>query len=447
MNAPAAPPKVLIADDDASIRLVLSHAFTRAGFQVRATGAAQTLLKWAVEGEGDVVVTDVVMPDENVFEVLPRLRRARPALPVIVMSAQTTLLTAVAAAERGAFEYMPKPFDLDDMVAAARRAIAPGEVAVPARLVRDANLPLIGRSPAMQAVYRTLSRLVGGDEPVLVSGETGSGKTLAARVLHDLGVRRDGPYVVVATAGLSAGEVDARLNGPAGALVEAQRGDLLLEDVDRLAPDAQARLAGLLDAVEGRPHAPRVVATVGAAGVDEGLTDRLRHRLAVAELRMPPLRDRPEDVRELAAAALQRLAAAPGGSSRTLDADALRRLERHRWPGNVRELNNLMRRLVRLHADARLSREAVEAELSAAPTDSEDAEGAAALRLEQAVERLFAAGAPAAGVHERLVAALERPLLSAALAASGGAQLRAAELLGMNRNTLRKRLGDLGLRE
>src|SRR6201986_165296 len=118
------PHKVLIADDDASIRLVLSQAFTRAGFQVRATGAAATLLKWISEGEGDLVVTDVVMPDENVFDVLPRIRKQRPKLPVIVMSARNPLLTAVNAAEIGAFEYMPKPFDLDDMTAAAKRALA-----------------------------------------------------------------------------------------------------------------------------------------------------------------------------------------------------------------------------------------------------------------------------------------------------------------------------------
>ena len=441
----AAPPKVLIADDDASIRLVLSHAFTRAGFQVRATGAAATLLKWAADGEGDVIVTDVVMPDENVFEVLPRIRRARPHLPIIVMSAQTTLLTAVAAAERGAFEYMPKPFDLDHMVAAARRALAPGDVAPPARLVRDANMPLIGRSPAMQAVYRTLSRLVGGDEPVLVSGETGAGKTLAARVLHDLGGRREGPFVGLPAAGLAGAELEARFLGPEGALARAAGGDLLLEDVDRLDGVAQARLVGLLDGIEAMPRPPRLLATAGAPGGEGVLSDALRHRLAVTELKMPALRERPEDVRELAAAALQKLGA--GGAGRSLDGEALRRLERHAWPGNVRELNNLMRRLARLHQGARLGLAAVEAELAVAPDDAEDAEAAAAARLDLAVDRLFAAGAPAAGVHERLVAALERPLLRAALAASGGAQLRAAEMLGMNRNTLRKRLGDLGLRD
>ncbi len=441
----AAAPKVLIADDDNSIRLVLSHAFTRAGFQVRATGAAATLAKWAAEGEGDVIVTDVIMPDENVFEVLPRIRRSRPDLPIIVMSAQTTLLTAVAAAERGAFEYMPKPFDLDDMVAAARRAVAPRGHAAPARATRDADLPLIGRSPAMQAVYRTLSRLLTGDEPVLLTGETGAGKTLAARVLHDLGARRDGAFTTVAVGGLSGAELEARLAGEAGAFARARGGDLLLDGVDRLDGDAQARLAGLLDAQDEAGRAPRLLATAGASGVEEGLAPALRHRLGAVELRMPPLREHPEDVRDLASAALRRLA--DGGTPRSLDGDALRRLERHPWPGNVRELNNLMRRLVRLHAGARLELAAVEAVLSASPEAVGDAEAAAAQRFATAVDDLFAAGAPQPGVHERLVAALERPLLRAALAASGGAQLRAAELLGMNRNTLRKRLGDLGLRD
>ena len=215
--------------------------------------------------------------------------------------------------------------------------------------------------------------------------------------------------------------------------------------MDRLDGDAQARLAGLLDAQDETGRAPRLLATTGASGVEEGLSPALRHRLGAVELRMPPLREHPEDVRDLAAAALRRLA--DGAAPRSLDGDALRRLERHAWPGNVRELNNLMRRLVRLHAGARLDLATVEAALSASPEAVGDAEAGVAQRFATAVDALFAAGAPQAGVHERLIAALERPLLRAALAASGGAQLRAAELLGMNRNTLRKRLGDLGLRD
>ena len=186
--------KILIADDDASIRLVLSQAFVRAGFQVRATGSAATLLKWVSDGEGDLVISDVIMPDENFFDVLPRIRKLRPKLPVIVMSAQNTLLTAVSAAETGAFEYLPKPFDLDDMLVISRRALAKPAASEPvqaqARAARDERLPLIGRSAPMQEVYRTLARLVGAELTVLILGESGAGKELAARALHDLGKRR-----------------------------------------------------------------------------------------------------------------------------------------------------------------------------------------------------------------------------------------------------------------
>ena len=165
----AASKKILIADDDASIRLVLSQAFTRLGYQVRATGNAATLLKWCSDGEGDLVVTDVVMPDENVFDVLPRIRKERPKLPIIVMSAQNNLITAVNAADAGAFDYVPKPFDLDDMTSAARRALSrPADAEATraqARAVRDDRLPLIGRSGPMQDVYRTVARLVGADRP------------------------------------------------------------------------------------------------------------------------------------------------------------------------------------------------------------------------------------------------------------------------------------------
>ncbi len=172
--------KILVADDDASIRLVLSQAFSRLGYEVRATSNAATLLKWVTDGDGDLVITDVVMPDENVFNVLPRIRKQRPKLPIIVMSAQNTLLTAVNAAELGVFDYIPKPFDLDDVVSTVKRALArpmDGEAAkAQARAVRDERLPLIGRSPPMQEVYRTIARLVGAELTVLIQGESGVGQ-------------------------------------------------------------------------------------------------------------------------------------------------------------------------------------------------------------------------------------------------------------------------------
>ena len=454
----AAPAKVLVADDDASIRLVLSHALTRAGYEVRATGASGTLLKWAQDGEGDLIVTDVVMPDENVFDVLPRIRRARPNLPIIVMSAQNTLLTAVAAAERGAFEYLPKPFDLDDLVAAARRALAPAgrTPKAPARSAREERSPLTGRSAAMQAVYRVLARLVQVDLPVLVTGEPGTGKGLAARALHELGSRRDAPFVSVRVAGLSPERLERELLGEdrdGGAVVQAAGGVLHLSEVTGLTPAAQARLTAVLDAVDREPRRPRVVATTAEDCprlLAEGALRRdLYDRLAVTLLRMPPLRERPEDVEELARGALARVTAA-GEAARTLTADALDRLRDHAWPGNVRELENVVRRAAALNGSGPLTEEMVTAELTAAPggpRPPSSGEGdPLEAHLEAAVAVAFAQGSPAPGLHERMVQALERPLLRTALAASGGNQIRAAEMLGLNRNTLRKRLQELGVR-
>ncbi len=453
----AAPPKVLVADDDASIRLVLSHALTRAGYEVRATGAAATLLKWAQDGEGDLIVTDVVMPDENVFDVLPRIRKARPSLPIIVMSAQNTLLTAVAAAERGAFEYLPKPFDLDDLVDAARRALAPAGRAprAPARSAREERSPLTGRSPAMQAVYRVIARLVGVDLPVLITGEPGTGKDLAARALHELGPRRDARFVSVRVAGLSPERLERELageDGAGGAVAAAAGGTLLLSEVTELSPSAQARLAAVLDAVESGGGRVRIVATTTddmARLLAEGRLRRdLHDRLAVTTLRMPPLRERPEDVDDLARGALARTAA-PGGEPRTLTTGALEALREHAWPGNVRELENVVRRAAAMNATGALSAGMVAAELVAQTVGAPLAPGAAEPteeHLERAVASAFAEGAPAPGLHERMVQALERPLLRAALVTSGGNQIRAAELLGLNRNTLRKRLHELGLR-
>ena len=453
--SPATSPKVLVADDDASIRLVLSHALTRAGYEVRATAAAGTLLKWAQEGEGDLIVTDVIMPDENVFDVLPRIRRARPTLPIIVMSAQNTLLTAVAAAERGAFEYLPKPFDLDDLVDAARRALQPAGRAprAPARPARDERSPLTGRSAAMQAVYRVIARLVGVDLPVLVTGEPGTGKGLAARALHELGPRRDARFVSVRVAGLSSERLERELvgeDGAGGAVAAAAGGTLHLGEVTELTAAAQARLAAVLDAVEAGGRV-RVVATtaddVARLLAEARLRRDLHDRLAVTTLWMPPLRERLEDVDDLARGALARLSAS--GEPRTLSAGALDALREHAWPGNVRELENVVRRAAAMNATGALSAAMIAAELAVQSGGAPAAAVASAPsedHLDCAVASAFAEGPPSPGLHERMVQALERPLLRTALAASGGNQIRAAELLGLNRNTLRKRLHELGLR-
>jgi two-component system nitrogen regulation response regulator GlnG len=461
-------PKVLIADDDNSIRLVLSQAFTRAGFQVRATGSAATLLKWVSDGEGDLVITDVIMPDENAFDVLPRLRKLRPNLPTIVMSAQNTLLTAVNAAQIGAFDYIPKPFDLDEMVSTARRALARPADAVKARAqakaVRDEGSPLIGRSPPMQEVYRVLARLVDTSLNVLVTGEIGTGKALAARALHDLGRRREAPFVTVNLAGASSDRVESELFGVnfggGGKLVEADKGTLFLDEIADLSMNAQARLLRVVEGAErpispksGRPADIRIVAATSAnlpELIQQGLfREDLFYRLNVATLRMPPLRERLDDVADLARAFLLR-AHREGLPAKTLDESAVQRLQRYSWPGNVRELDNLMRRVAALYAEDPITARLIDRELQDEQRPTALIQAPASLEdlLAQTLPNLFNGAPeqlPPAGLYDRTLEALERPLIQLTLQATRGNQIKAAEVLGINRNTLRKKIEDLGI--
>jgi two-component system nitrogen regulation response regulator GlnG len=464
----AASKKILIADDDASIRLVLSQAFTRLGYQVRATGNAATLLKWVSDGEGDLVITDVVMPDENVFDVLPRIRKERPKLPVIVMSAQNNLITAVNAAEVGAFDYIPKPFDLDDMTSAARRALSrpadPEAARAQARAVRDDRLPLIGRSGPMQEVYRTIARLVGADLTVLLSGESGTGKELVARALHDMGRRRDGKFVTINLAAVPRERVEAELfgreDGDAGKLIEADGGTLFLDEIGDMPLDAQTRLLRVIDGSEpalnpktGRRPNVRIIAATNRdlrGLIREGLfREDLFFRLNVAPLRLPPLRDRPDDIPDLARAFLLR-ANREGLPSKTIDAAALDRLKQHAWPGNVRELENLIRRICALYGEDLISARIVERELADQQPAAHGEEGP--VTLSQLVERKLSSyfadqpdGLPPAGLYDRVLEEVERPLIQLTLSATRGNQVRAAEILGLNRNTLRKKISDLGV--
>ena len=327
MSAP--PRRVLIADDDASIRLVLSQALTREGFQIRATGNASTLWKWVREGEGDLVITDVVMPDENIFEILPQIRRERPKLPVVVMSAQNTLLTAVSAAEQGAYDYLPKPFDLDELIAIVRRALDGGRDNQAAqrqrKAAREERLPLIGRSAPMQEVYRTIARVMATDLTVLIQGESGTGKELVARALHDFGRRRAGPFVAMNLAAAPRDHIESELFGEeapgrtrTGRFEAASGGTLFLDEIGDMPPEAQTRLLRVLQEGEYAPVGAgalrkadvRIVAATNKelrSLIAQGLfREDLFYRLNVVPLRLPPLRDRLGDIPDLARAFLER---------------------------------------------------------------------------------------------------------------------------------------------
>ena len=256
----ATPPTVLVADDDRSIRTVLTQALGRSGYQVRSTGNAATLWRWVEDGEGDLVITDVVMPDENGLDLIPRIKRVRPELRVVVMSAQSTLMTAVKAAQRGAFEYLPKPFDLDELIAVVGRALmAPAQPTNRiAETPEDEKLPLIGRGQAMQEIYRVIARLTTTDLTVMINGKSGTGKELVARALHDYGKRRDGPFVAINMAAIPRELIESELFGhergaftgalqrSPGRFEQANGGTLFLDEIGDMPPEAQTRLLRVL---------------------------------------------------------------------------------------------------------------------------------------------------------------------------------------------------------
>jgi two-component system nitrogen regulation response regulator GlnG len=465
---------ILIADDDRAIRTVLSEALGRLGYDVRAAADAGTLWTWIAKGEGDLVVTDVVMPDEDGLDLLPRIRRLRPDLKVIVMSARNTLMTAVRAAERGAFEYLPKPFDLNALTDAVRRALSPAQppVAGDAAEAED-QLPLIGRSPAMQDVYRVMARLMGTDLTVMITGESGTGKELVARALHDFGKRRGGPFVAINMAAIPRELIESELFGhekgaftgagarQAGRFEMAQGGTLFLDEIGDMPAEAQTRLLRVLQdseftTVGGRMPIRADVRIVAATNRDlrqfirSGLfREDLFYRLNVVPIRLPALRERLEDVPALARHFLAR-AAETGLPAKTLEPAAIERLKSCRWPGNVRELENLMFRLAALHPAEAIDADTIAGELNDGVVRPEarsedDNLGSAVNRHLKTYFDAHEDSLPPTGLYQRILREIERPLLTLSLAATRGNQIRAASLLGLNRNTLRKKLKELDI--
>lgn len=466
---------ILIADDDTAIRTVLSHALGEQGYDVRTTGTAASLWQWVAAGEGDVVITDVVMPDENGLELVPRIRRQRPDLPVIVMSAQSTLLTAIKAAERGAFEYLPKPFDLRDVVGAVDRALAAPKTAVPSAAEDNGEdvLPLIGRSPAMQEIYRVMARVIGTDLTVMISGESGTGKELIARALHDYGQRRNGPFVAINMAAIPRELIEAELfghergaftgaaNRTAGRFEQANGGSLFLDEIGDMPLEAQTRLLRVLQEGEfttigGRQPIKTDVRIIAAThrnlqqAVRQGLfREDLYYRLAVIPIRVPPLRERKEDLPALIQHFFT-MAEDTGLDRKSLDSAALDVLMAHSWPGNVRELENVVRRLTALYAQPVIGPDVVARELGedAVPAAGGDTDESLGDAVERHLRTYFAAHTdelPAPGLHGRVLREVERPLFTLALMATRGNQIKAAAMLGINRNTLRKKIRELNI--
>ena len=445
---------VLVADDDRTIRTVLTQALTRAGCRVHATSSLTTLMRWVEEGKGDLVITDVMMPDGNGIEMLPRIGQLREGLPVIVISAQNTIMTAIQASEANAYDYLPKPFDLPDLMKRARRAMetrrrtARADADPPRPVDGQDDLPLVGRTPAMQALYRLVARVMNTDMPVLITGESGTGKSLIARAIHDFSDRRSLPFVTASAADL------AGMDGPSTLLSRARGGTILFEEVADFDAETQARVTRMLDSLT--ENAPRIMATSQSdlSGRMEAGSFRqeLFYRLAGVEVVVPALRDRVDDIPLLAEHFLAR-SERDGAGRRRLAPDAVELARVYTWPGNVRQLENTLRRLALTSSEPEIGRAELQLALGSQPAPGRVDSSAENEKLAASVARhlrryfdLHGGALPAPGLYQRILREMEMPLIEIALDATAGNQARCADLLGINRNTLRKKITDLGIR-
>ncbi len=443
---------VLVADDDRTIRTVLTQALTRAGCKVHATSSMVTLMRWVEEGKGDLVISDVVMPDGNGIEALPKIAAERPGLPVIVISAQNTIMTAIQAAEAEAYDYLPKPFDLPDLMKRAARALSQKRrVAVPEPAPREGgdDLPLVGRTPAMQALYRLVARVMNADLPVLITGESGTGKSLVARAIHDFSDRRTLPFVIVQAAELQG------VDGPSAVLSRARGGTIVFDEIGDFDAEAQGRIVRMIDALPAT--APRILATSQqdlAARMEAGsFRDDLFYRIGGVTMTVPPLRDRVDDIPLLAEHFLAR-AERDGLPRRRMAQDAMALIRAYRWPGNVRQLENTLRRLAVTALEAEITKAEVEVVLGGTPaplprsdvTEPTERLSASIARHLRRYFDLHGDGLPPPGLYDRILREMELPLIEIALEATGGNQAKCADLLGINRNTLRKKITDLDIR-
>ena len=448
---------VLVADDDRTIRTVLTQALTRAGVKVHATSSLTTLMRWISEGKGDAVITDVMMPDGNGLEMLPKITQDRPDLPVIVISAQNTIMTAIQAAEADAYDYLPKPFDLPDLMKRCAKALSSKSKSNKGSATKviqstnmyavDEGLPIVGKTTLMQDLYRFVARLINSELPVMISGESGTGKTLVSKVLHEFSDRRNMPLIRLKADDL------IELDGPSKILARARDGTILIEEISDLGPTEQGRLVSMIDSPG--EYSPRFVATLIGdlnEAIDNNKVRRdLFYRLGGAPIIVPPLRERFEDILLLADFFLEKVDKETG-ISRRFDSNSLKLIQTYTWPGNVRQLENMVKRLCLTAKEAVISLAEVKQALSNQPEINAVLFNEKSDRLSSDVDRhlrryfdLHGSQLPPAGVYQRILKEVEFPLLTIALDATNGNQAKCADLLGINRNTLRKKIAELDI--
>lgn len=474
-----AKPNIIVADDDMTIRLVVSEALRQEGWIVLEAEDIPELKRLVLGGQGNVVISDVVMPSGSGLDVMPELIEARPNLPFIIMSAQNTLSTAMAATGKGAYEYLPKPFDIDELVSVVKKALKETGATSNKKTEKDDSL-LIGRSPAMQEIYRTMARVVNTDLTVMITGESGTGKELVARAIHNHGPRADNPFVPVNMAAIPKDLIESELFGhergaftgaetrTLGRFGQAKGGTLFLDEIGDMPLEAQTRLLRVLQegeyrTVGGQANIKANVRIVAATNrnlqtmVRAGdFREDLFFRLNVVPLSLPSLRERSEDIPDLAEHFLRK-AAESGLPHKNLSDGAKKVLQSFDWPGNVRELENLLHRICALYPGNEISGNVVQAEFARSTSELAGAPismmanvsgGNLSQTVRQHLDQYFDYHddeLPPAGLYQRILREVERPLIQKVLAVTNGNQVKAAELLGVNRNTLRKKIRELDI--
>ncbi|AUW58596.1 nitrogen regulation protein NR(I) [Sphingobium sp. SCG-1] len=472
--------RVLVVDDDPAICVVVGEALRRQGHKVKTAASIGERAALLDSFTPDVLITDVMLPDGNGLDDVAGIIADSPNISVIILSAQNTLNTAVRATEKGAFEYLPKPFDLNELTRAVadalvmrRQSVVSDDGGIADAPQEHDGLPLVGRSPAMQEVYRTIARVVSNDLTILVLGESGTGKELVAEAIHKLGSRRAKPFVAINMAAIPRELIEAELFGyekgaftgaharSAGKFEQANGGTLFLDEIGDMPMEAQTRLlrvlqSGEVTTVGGSSQVKVNVRIIAATNQDlAGLIaenrfrEDLYYRLNVVPIPLPALRERRDDIPLLARHFLE-VAAKEGLPRKTLADDAARLLGNWHWPGNVRELQNLMQRLAVLARDTIITSDILRQNLPLPATGSEMIAGRAD-RLVEAVREWtreqLAVGDLAAQehLHEDLLALIEPVLFRETLISTDSNQIRAANMLGINRNTLRSKLTDYGI--
>lgn len=470
---------IIVADDDMTIRLVVSEALRQEGWIVLEAEDIPELKRLVLGGQGNVVISDVIMPSGSGLDAMPELIEARPDLPFIIMSAQNTLSTAMAATGKGAYEYLPKPFDIDELVATVKKALKESGASSYSEIEKDDNI-LIGRSSAMQDIYRTMARVVNTDLTVMITGESGTGKELVARAIHNHGPRADNPFVPVNMAAIPKELIESELFGhergaftgaetrTLGRFGQAKGGTLFLDEIGDMPLEAQTRLLRVLQegeyrTVGGQANIKANVRIVAATNrnlqtmVRAGdFREDLFFRLNVVPLSLPALRERSDDIPDLADHFLRK-AVESGLPQKKLTDGAKKILKSFDWPGNVRELENLLHRICALYPGNEISGTIIQQELERSTSELAGAPvsmmanisgGNLSQSVRQHLDQYFDYHddeLPPPGLYQRILREIERPLIQKVLQVTQGNQVKAAELLGLNRNTLRKKIKELSI--